>query len=91
MYDLCGFQLCHASEAAGSFNRNQPSQQELSAQCKLVLDHVPVLIAAVSEVRRNPDSVQAVRSLIDTSKALLQVRLPCLFSDASPSLSYPLV
>lgn len=67
------FQLCHASEAAGSFNRNQPSQQELSTQCKAVLDAIPELIGAVSDMRRSPDSVQAVRNLIDKSKALLQV------------------
>lgn len=68
-------QLVNASEAAAQFNRNQPSQHELSSQCRVVLEHVPVLIAAIREARNNPDSVQAVRGLIDASKALIQVRL----------------
>lgn len=73
-------QLCNASEAASQFNRNQPSQQELSSQCRIVLEHIPVLIAAIRDARSQPDSVQSVRSLIDSSKALIQVRLlcPCL-------------
>lgn len=66
-------QLGNASEAAAHFNRNQPSQQELSSQCKDVLDQVPVLVAAMRDARHNPDSVQAVRTLIDSSNALLQV------------------
>lgn len=66
-------QLVNASESASQFNRNQPSQQELNSQCRVVLEHVPVLIAAIREARNNPDSVQAVRALIDASKALIQV------------------
>ena len=66
-------QLANASEAASHFNRNQPSQQDLSSQCKQVMEYVPLLIAAMREARVNPDSAQAVRVLIDNSKALLQV------------------
>lgn len=74
IFCLCSLyfiQLCNASEAAGSFNRNQPSQQELSAQCKIVLDHIPELISAMREAGRHPESAQATKLLIESSKAIL--------------------
>lgn len=36
-----------------------------------MLDHVPELISAMREANRNPESAQATKVLIDSSKALL--------------------
>jgi len=75
MANILVFQLCNASQAAATFNRNQPSQQELAAQCKLVLELIPHLVQGMTAASNNPESVQAVRHLIDMSNALLQVNL----------------